>query len=109
MLLFLSLLALSFPIDGPGHTPIDAKACAAQGGKVRPVCLSGTPMCVVPFRDAGKRCTGDRQCEGRCMLNGAPPKNPKTKVVGRCEANNNPCGCYTTVENGRVARSLCVD
>jgi hypothetical protein len=30
-------------------------------------------------------------------------------ATGKCTANNQPCGCFQTVENGVAQPALCVD
>lgn len=85
----------------------EAAACAARGGNYQPVCLMGRPMCVLPHADAGKSCTDSSQCEGRCVVeNGA---DPGKQVTGVCSRNNNPCGCFTLVQNGVSQPTLCAD
>jgi hypothetical protein len=97
----------AFLVLSAGASP-DPKVCAAKGGTVRPVCISRAPMCVIPYSDAGKRCTDKSQCKGRCLTD-TGPRPGKKKVEGRCEANNDPCGCFQTVEKGRLGSALCVD
>jgi hypothetical protein len=83
------------------------EACAKTGGEVRKVCLMGTPMCVVPFSDAGKTCSDSSECMGDCRGDGsATPDQPAT---GKCVANNDPCGCFQTVEKGVAQHMLCAD
>ncbi|HEY8614987.1 hypothetical protein [Phenylobacterium sp.] len=94
--------------ESPGRQPPDAAACARQGGTVRPVCMLGRPMCVIPFADAGKACTDGDQCQGDCRFQGAKPP-PGGKVTGQCQRSNDPCGCFSNVEDGQVTGGLCVD
>ena len=83
------------------------EACAKTGGEVRRVCLMGTPMCVVPFSDAGKTCSDSSECMGTCRGDGsATPGQPAT---GKCQANTDPCGCFQTVEKGVAQHMLCAD
>ncbi len=85
----------------------EAQACAARGGNYQPVCLMGRPMCVLPHADAGRSCTDSSQCEGRCVAeNGA---DPGKQVAGVCSRDNNPCGCFTLVQNGVSQPTLCAD
>lgn len=82
-------------------------ACAARGGTVKPICRMGRPTCVIPYRDAGRACRNDSDCEGRCIAKGGgAPGQPAT---GQCQADSNPCGCATLVDNGVVESTLCVD
>lgn len=85
------------------------EACAKAGGEVRKVCLMGTPMCVVTFKDAGKVCSDGSECgSGSCRLAemGAPAEQPGK---GICAPTNDPCGCFQMVEDGIVQHALCAD
>jgi putative hemolysin len=91
-----------------GSTEIDASACAAQGGTIRPVCRRQLPVCVIAYPDAGKTCTDDSGCVGKCLYKGDTP--PTTAgVTGQCQANSDPCGCRSEVNGGKVTATLCVD
>ena len=84
-----------------------SESCADVGGNYRPVCMSGSKMCVKEFEDAGKPCISSMQCEGECRL----PWNASGSafVIGHCQNNNNPCGCWNSVEFGMVVSGICVD
>jgi hypothetical protein len=70
--------------------------------------MLGRPMCVIPYADAGKACTDGDQCQGDCRYgDGKPPANGT--VTGQCQRSNDPCGCFSTVEGGRITAALCVD
>ncbi len=111
--------SLNDPVPGPqqpvpagppqtsGASTVDPAACSAKGGQIQPVCMMGRPMCIHPYADAGKTCSGDTDCEGRCMSDGQ--SRAGTKATGVCAANNQPCGCLTIVEDGVVQPTLCVD
>jgi predicted small secreted protein len=88
------------------QTPADPVAqCAAQGGELRGVCRRQTRQCVVPYPDAGRPCTDGDQCAGDCL---APDGEPG-HTAGVCQADNDPCGCRFTIEDGRPAQGVCVD
>ncbi len=85
----------------------NAEACAKTGGEVRPVCMRGMPMCVVPFPDAGKTCSDSAECMGTCRGDGsAQPEKPAT---GICSRDTDPCGCFQMVEKGVAQYPLCAD
>lgn len=88
---------------------IDAEACRAGGGTIRPVCKRQVPACVTPYKDAGRRCTDNSQCDGRCILDIDHEPAPDEKVSGRCEQDDDPCGCKIEVMDGRVGGGACVD
>jgi len=91
----------------PATTPVEAKACAARGGTIQPVCMLGKLECVVRYRDAGNPCTDGAQCLGECLYEGEDP--PPAKPVGRCQRTSDPCGCKAPIVSGRVEPALCVD
>ena len=91
----------------PGDPNVDAEACRARGGDIRPICMLQRPACVIRYADAGRECRGDADCEGRCYAKGGAASGEP--AVGRCQATSNPCGCNTLVEDGRAGPSLCVD
>ena len=71
--------------------------------------MLGAYRCVIAYADAGRPCTDAAQCQGECRL--ADDKRPAEgeAVTGQCQANSSPFGCFTRVENGRAAATLCVD
>ncbi|WP_310541332.1 hypothetical protein [Phenylobacterium sp.] len=87
----------------------DVAACAARGGTVRPVCRMQRPACVIAYPDAGKTCSDKSDCRGRCLHEGEAPSDPAAAVTGRCQSTSDPCGCFTTVVQGRMGPGLCVD
>lgn len=96
----------------PGQTPVseaDRIACVAKGGKIKPVCRSGRLMCIVAYKDAGKACTDNSQCQSnRCVAE--PTAGPiGGEATGKCKVANDPCGCITLVKNGKRMPTLCVD
>jgi hypothetical protein len=103
-------LAACAPGQGPSTAPdIDAGACAANGGTVKPVCRMRKPACIFAYSDAGKSCTDSEQCKGRCVAaDGAMPE-PGGAVAGVCEADNDVCGCSTEIIDGKAQAGRCVD
>jgi Uncharacterized lipoprotein len=99
----------------------DAGDCAARGGEMRRLGRMGREYCVVKYADAGKPCTDGAQCQGECRADanlppppasGAPAPGPTpvppAATAGRCQADSDPFGCYTRIENGR-GTTICVD
>ena len=91
--------------------PQTVEACAVVGGRMQPVCRRQTEVCVVAFADAGKPCTDGDQCQGDCRAEPSdrPPALNDADVRGVCQADSDPCGCFTTIEDGRPERTICVD
>lgn len=97
--------------DSTAESPQTPQACAAAGGTMQPVCRRQIETCVIAYADAGKPCTDSDQCQGDCRAEPSdrPPALNDTGVKGFCQANSDPCGCYTTIEDGKPARTICVD
>lgn len=102
------------PAPGPGTVPTPIAipetepACLAAGGTWRREGLLGRWTCVMPHPDAGRPCTDGAQCLGDCRATG-PSVRPGQPSAGVCQADSSPFGCFTRVENGRAAATLCVD
>jgi hypothetical protein len=90
-------------------TPAERAACEAVGGTIQASGKLQWENCVQRFADAGKACSGNADCLGECRYEGEAELPPGASVTGTCEATDARFGCTTTVENGRVARTLCVD
>ncbi len=86
---------------------IDKDACAAAGGDVRQEGMLGMYRCVKPFADAGKACRSKSDCEGKCLA--TDDAMPDAEIVGACQAEDSPFGCYAEVENGKITNAICVD
>lgn len=86
---------------------IDKEACAAAGGEVRMEGMLGMYRCVKPYADAGKACRSGADCEGKCLA--TDDAMPDAEVVGACQANDSPFGCYAEVEDGKITNAICVD
>lgn len=84
--------------------------CKAKGGILQPVCRLGRVTCIVKFSDAGKACTDGSQCESqKCLADVTGPRDPNAPVSGQCKATNDPCGCSTPVEDGKLGVGVCID
>ena len=104
------------PAEGTDPAPVSAPvqgdaaevaACDARGGDMRPVCRMQSLQCVIDYSDAGRACRDGDDCQGDCRADvGATAGAP---VTGQCQASSDPCGCFTTVEDGRAEAGLCVD
>lgn len=85
----------------------DEQECKRVGGALDIVCMFGSEICLVPYRDGGKPCKSSRECEGECRAAGFHPYGEK--LVGQCAIDNNPCGCWTKVKGGKAAGQVCAD
>jgi hypothetical protein len=77
-----------------------AAQCSFESAKAR----TATPKAA----DAGKRCDSQKDCTYGCVYEG-PPVLQGADVLGRCRPSNNIAGCFSMVESGRVAGSICVN
>lgn len=91
-------------------TPDEKARCEAAGGMIRKGGRLGWEQCVQSFADAGKACSGSEDCLGECRLpDTAGALSPGTPAQGFCQADDLRFGCHTTIESGKVARSICID
>ena len=94
---------------GARATPAERGACEAVGGSIQPSGRLQWDNCVQPFADAGEACSGKADCVGECRYQGPAEMVSGASVTGKCQFTDARFGCYKTVENGRIARTLCVD
>jgi hypothetical protein len=76
------------------------QSCTFEPTKPRTAVASKAP-------DAGKLCDSQKDCMYGCVYEG-PPMATHSDVMGRCRATNTGAGCYSMVEAGRLAGSVCV-
>ena len=90
---------------------LDLRACATAGGTIQSRGKLGRPMCVLPYSDAGKSCSGKKDCQGRCLANEGPGGLPKLgeATAAHCQPDNRLYGCYVEVESGKARPAVCVD
>jgi hypothetical protein len=95
----------------PPADPTDVVAnCEAKGGTIRPVGISGSRACVIPYKDAGKDCTDSADCEGECWANSGDTRPGSDGMVhGQCQPDNMHLGCHTKVTDGKASGSICGD
>lgn len=86
---------------------IDRAECEGAGGEVRQEGMLGMWRCVRPYVDAGKPCRDKSDCEGKCLA--TDDAMPGDEVVGACQANDSPFGCYAEVVDGKIEGAICVD
>lgn len=86
---------------------IDREACESAGGEVRQEGMLGLYRCVKPYSDAGKSCRSSGECEGKCLV--VDDAATGEDAVGACQKDDSPFGCYSEVEDGKVANAICVD
>lgn len=89
--------------------PSDLAECKSKGGSFEDV--GQVQACVIPFRDAGKECTDNDQCEGACVYvnDGKHGQPPFARVSGQCQAKNLQLGCFGEVKHGSVESITCFD
>jgi hypothetical protein len=101
------------PVETVSTASLDPQQCAAQGGLMAKRGMVGITMCVVPFKDGGKTCSGSVDCQGKCFASTAIGwrEHPiGTPAKGKCQYENTEFGCMARVEHGRIASQfLCTD
>jgi hypothetical protein len=89
----------------------DRDKCLADGGTFKEMRRAGLPFCIRYTKDAGKPCVGKSDCEAACLyvgVRGVPPQRG-IEAVGQCSRDDNPYGCNSFVENGKVVIGRCRD
>lgn len=101
-------------VKGHQNSPDESHACADAGGDWRQVCVAQEYRCVLPYRDGGKACSDSSECEGECLVdvttkctgigNCVAPEIPKPgeQVMGMCQLDDDPCGSFVIVRDGRA-------
>jgi hypothetical protein len=97
-----------------GEPLTSAEGCQAAGGELQKVCVAQQARCVIPYADAGKSCKDSSECMGECLVDLTTtctamgecthplvPK-PGEVVLGICQRDNNPCGSFIIVKDGRA-------
>ena len=91
-----------------------ARQCADSGGtwgppgSSMPYCQAGTAKAAVKAAsDANKMCDSQSDCLYGCVYRG-PPKPTGAQVMGHCRPTSQVEGCYSMVEKGRLAGSICM-
>ena len=92
----------------PGQS-VDAASCAARGGEIRRVGRMQSEQCIILFADAGRSCTDNDQCQGDCRTADEERPEAGAAAVGQCTADSSRFGCHTTLKDGKVEHTLCVD
>lgn len=95
--------------EGQKATEAERLACLSAGGTIVPSGKLQWENCVQSFMDAGTACSGSADCIGECRYEGETEPVPDMKVTGTCQATDARFGCYTVVEDGRIAHTICVD
>lgn len=96
------------PSDEYGYNSSDKAKCIAQKGVYSQAGLMGRYRCIKQYSDANKICNDKSECQGKCLANNisAPMGG---KVTGKCQANDNPFGCYSEIIKNVQQPGLCVD
>lgn len=87
----------------------DAGGSWGPPGSSMPFCQPGTAQ-VAPVKaasDANKLCESQGDCLYGCVYRG-PPKPAGAEVAGHCRPTSPVAGCYSMVEKGLLAGSICM-
>ena len=92
-----------------GHCiPDTFDKCKGRGGELKLVCKHLGLACVKPTKDGGKSCTDNSQCERGCLVVRDSPR-ADGMIVGECRRDDNPCGSFYFIENGKRSGVLHAD
>ena len=83
-------------------TPMDEASCVSTDGEWIRAGLAQQFRCVHEHSDGGKDCNSSDECEGLCIV-----KDSNSPAY--CKHNDNPFGCYATVEDVETQGILCID
>jgi putative hemolysin len=92
----------------PAVAALDAAACTAQGGELRPLGRLQRVQCVVPYADAGKTCNARADCSGQCLAIGEVVAGSPASGVCQRDASEN-FGCRQRIDGGVAQGTICVD
>ncbi|MEO9970227.1 MAG: hypothetical protein ABJG15_10495 [Hyphomonadaceae bacterium] len=94
--------------EGERATQEERAKCEAANGTVVRAGILGWERCTISYADAGNTCSGSSDCLGDCRLTSFGGET-ETPLTGTCQINDDPFGCYQTVEGGEPGISICVD
>lgn len=87
---------------------LDAEDCARKGGKIEGIGIFGIPACVTYYSDGGNACDDESDCEGHCFSPEVLERGEH--ATGICErSEHDSFGCFSRIERGIVAVTLCQD
>jgi putative hemolysin len=75
----------------------EATTCKEQGGTWIVGSSEFGAKCILPYADAGKKCTSSNQCEGDCVTNVISQLGKE----GICQKNDGTQGCFNPIESDR--------
>lgn len=76
--------------------------CKVTGGRWETAGIYPEFRCIHKYPDGGKSCRSSTECRGLCISKG--------DGTGYCKYDDNPFGCYSTVEDFREGRGVyCID
>ena len=82
--------------------------CSAAGGTLQPLGRLQRVQCVIPYADAGKTCSGKRDCSGQCLATGETEAGVVAAGTCQRDASQN-FGCRQRIEDGKAQGTICVD
>lgn len=100
------------PEPTQNYSEASLQRCNQLGGVYGRAGMMGWWRCTLLFADGGKVCSDSTQCRGKCKTDEQTdydPNRPQGNQTGFCAPDDNPFGCYATVENGVIQPMLCVD
>lgn len=82
--------------------------CRAAGGTLQPLGRLQRVQCVIPYADAGRTCSGKRDCSGQCLATGEIEAG--VVATGTCQRDvSQNFGCRQRIDDGKAQGTICVD
>lgn len=103
--------AISRSAATSGMSSSQTNQCKLNGGTLKKVCMKGDWHCVIPYEDAGSPCSDNSECQGDCRIYSGSHalESQNNELTGQCAKDNNPCGCWGNLVNGKSRGILCRD
>ncbi|MFA6382262.1 MAG: hypothetical protein WCX08_03305 [Candidatus Buchananbacteria bacterium] len=79
------------------NMPSEQSKCTKQGGNWITGSSEYGSKCIIPYSDAGKKCTSSDQCLGQCVTNIISQLGKE----GICQKDNDNQGCFNAIESER--------
>lgn len=80
---------------GVEEIPRTKESCEARGGTWYAHYGETIDVCVMPFKDGGKKCTSSDECQGNCVTNVVSQLGKQ----GTCQRTTDSSGCQNAVES----------
>jgi len=110
----LVICAIACTENGTSKAVAERDICLKEGGDWRRVCIAQLYQCVKPYKDGGKICADSSECIGECIFDltthcdeaercdDLTIPQPGDEVMGVCQYDDDPCGSFVIIRQGRA-------